>query len=69
MRAAATLTLAEAAALLDPPITEHQLTMIVRALKWKPDAYRHTGHPGHPYAAYDAAKIMRLYRALLPFLQ
>lgn len=62
------LTLAEAATLLDPPMTERQLRAIVRALRWQPAGWRHNGH-GHPYATYQAADIMRLHAALLPFLR
>ena len=69
MRAAVTLTLAEAAALLEPPLTEAQLREILHALRWKPDAHRHTGRSGRPVAAYSAAKLMRLHAALLPFTE
>jgi hypothetical protein len=67
MPTAATLTLAEAAAILNPPITERQLRAIITALAWPPDEWRHTGRAGHPAAAYDATRLMRLHAALLPF--
>jgi hypothetical protein len=68
MPAAVTLTLAEAAAVLDPPLSERQLRLIiVKALAWEPDEYRHTGRPGRPTFAYDAERILRLHAALLPF--
>ena len=63
-----TLTLAEACAILDPPMTEDQLHRIIHALRWKPAGKRHTGRPGHPANTYDATRIMRLHHALIPFL-
>jgi hypothetical protein len=66
---AVTLTLHEAAQVLNPPMTEHQLALIIRALGWKPDGYHRPGTPGHPFAAYDATRIMQLHQALLPFLE
>lgn len=68
MAATVTLTLAEAATVLDPPVTEQQLRAIVTALGWKPDSHRHTGRAGRPAPEYDAARIMRLHAALLPFI-
>lgn len=64
-----TLTLREAAQVLDPPFTTYQLRLIVRALHWKPAGYRHTGRAGKPTAAYSAARILRLHAALLPFAE
>lgn len=61
------LTLAEAATLLDPPMSEHQLRVIVRALRWRPAGTRPSGRAGHPPLTYDAARLMALHRALLPF--
>jgi hypothetical protein len=63
-----TLTIAEAAAILDPPMTEDQLHCIVRALGWRPDDRRRNGRPGPPAYAYDATRIMRLHSALIPFI-
>jgi hypothetical protein len=68
MPATVTLTLAEAAQVLDPPMTEQQLRQIVRALGWEPGGYRHSGRSGRPAASYDASKIMKLHAALVPFL-
>ena len=68
MAAAVTLTLAEAAAVLDPTMTEQQLQAIVRALGWQPDGYRHTGRAGRPAARYDAALVWQLHAALAPFI-
>lgn len=62
------LTLAEVATILDPPMTEKQLRAIVRALRWQPAGTRPSGRAGHPPLTYDAARLMALHRALLPFL-
>jgi len=67
MAAAVTLTLAEAAPLLDPPMTEQQLQAIVRALGWHPDGHRYTGRAGRPTARYDATRLMQLHAAVAPF--
>ncbi len=68
--AAAALTLAEAATLLDPPLTERQLRQIVTALRWQPADHRHNGRMsgGRPAAAYDAIELMKLHAALAPWL-
>lgn len=68
MPAAVTLTLAEAATLLDPPVTEQQLRQIVTALGWKPSGWRRRETRGHPFPEYDAAEILKLHAALVPFL-
>jgi hypothetical protein len=67
MPVAVTLTLAEAATILDPPLTEAQLREIVHALRWKPAGHRHTGKRGHPTATYPAQDILGLHAALVPF--
>lgn len=64
---APSLTLAEAAAILDPPVAERQLRAIVTALGWQPAAYRRTGRAGRPAPAYDATMLLRLGAALAPF--
>ena len=64
----ADLTLAEASAVLNPPMTEKQLRQIVRALGWQHAGTRPSGRAGHPPLTYDAARLMALHRALLPFL-
>ena len=64
---APSLTLAEAAAILQPPLSERQLRAIVTALAWQPAAYRRTGHAGRPAPAYDATMLLRLGAALAPF--
>lgn len=68
MPAAVTFTLAEAAMVLDPPVTEQQLRAIVTALGWKPDGWRRRAARGHPFPEYDAAEILKLHAALVPFL-
>jgi hypothetical protein len=68
MPAAVTLTIAEAAAVLDPPMTEDQLRAIVTALGWKPHGARHTGRAGRPTAAYDATRLMQMHAAIAPFI-
>jgi hypothetical protein len=65
--AAVTLTLAEAATILDPPMAETQLRQIITALAWQPDGYRHTGRAGRPAPAYNATRILQLHAALVPF--
>jgi hypothetical protein len=65
---AAGLTLADAAAILDPPIGERQLRQIVTALRWEPCGHQGSGRPGHPRPLYDLAEIMRLHAALVPWL-
>lgn len=65
---AVTLTLAEAATMLDPPVSERQLRAIVAALRWQPSGVRYTGRAGRPAPRYDAAELMRLHAALAPWL-
>jgi hypothetical protein len=62
-------TLAEAVTLIDPPMTETQLRNIIRALGWKPHAWRQPPGRGHPTALYNAADLMQLHAALVPFLR
>jgi len=63
---AVTLTLAEAAAILDPPVTERQLRAIITALGWQPDGQRRTGKPGNPALTYSSKALMELHAALIP---
>lgn len=69
MPAAVALTLAEAATVLDPPMSERQLRAIVRALGWPPSGKRYTGRSGRPAPCYEAGEIIRLHAALAPFLR
>jgi len=69
MPPAVAFTLREAAQVLNPPVTEHQLRQIVTALGWKPDGHRHTGRRGHPCATYNAATLLQLHAALAPFIR
>ncbi len=68
MAPAVAFTLAEAATVLDPPMTERQLRRIVTALGWEPDGHRYTGKDGRPPACYDATRLLKLHAALVPFL-
>lgn len=68
MPATVTLTLAEAAQVLDPPVSERQLRAIVAALRLQPCGQRRDGRPGRPAARYDATEILRLHAALAPWL-
>jgi hypothetical protein len=68
MPAAVDLTLSEAAAVLDPPVSEQQLRQIVTALGWKPHGWRRRVTRGHPFPTYDATEILRLHAAMVPFL-
>jgi len=65
----ADLTLAEAAQVLRPPMTEKQLIMVVAALNLPPSGVRHTGRDGRPRRTYPWADLSRLHAALLPWLQ
>jgi hypothetical protein len=69
MATALAFTLAEAATVLDPPMTEQQLRAIVTALGWQPDGHRHTGRAGRPAPAYDATRLMQLHAAVTPFIE
>lgn len=70
MAAAVEFTLAEAATVLEPPMSEQQLRAIIRALGWQPSGWRHTGRGrAHPIACYDAARIIALHGALTPFMR
>ena len=63
-----TLTLAEAAMVLDPPVTEQQLRAMVTALGWQPYGVRRTGRAGRPLPEYDATRLLELHAAMVPFL-
>lgn len=67
MPVATALTLAEAAQVLEPAMSEQQLRAIVTALGWQPDSWRRSGKPGRPSPAYDSADLMGLHAALVPF--
>ena len=68
MAMAVTLTLSEAATVLDPPVTEQQLRQIVTALGWQPTGVRHTGRAGRPAPAYNATRLIELHAAIVPFI-
>ena len=60
------LTLAEAAEVLEPSMSEDQLRQIITALRWQPDGVRYTGRAGRPVATYDATRLFKLHTALVP---
>jgi len=64
----AALTLAEAATLLNPPMTEPQLRAIINALRWQPCGTRPSGRRGRPAATYPWQDISQLHAALVPWL-
>lgn len=68
MAVSVAFTLGEAAAVLDPAMTEDELRAIIRALHWKPAGKRYTGRGGHPFDTFDMARIQRLHIALRPFM-
>lgn len=63
-----TLTLAEASAVLSPPIAERALRDLIRALPAIRPAglRRHTG--GRPAATFDMADILKVHAAVAPWL-
>lgn len=63
-------TLAEVAAVLQPPLTERQLYDIIHALGWKAAGTRKlgVGHRGRPYSTYPADELLKLHKALVPFI-
>ena len=63
------LTLREITPLLDPPIDEKQLRLLVQALRIQPVEWHKHGHVGHPVARYDAATIFKLHGAISVFLR
>jgi 2-keto-3-deoxy-L-rhamnonate aldolase RhmA len=68
VQTAVTLTLAEAAMVLSPPVSEQQLRAMVTALRWQPCGHRHTGRAGRPAPAYSAKRLLELHAAMVPFL-
>ena len=62
------LTIREACQWLDPPITEGQLTSLLRVARVGPVGKRRAGRRGRPEYTYDAAEIMRLHSAILEWL-
>ena len=62
------VTLPEAAAILQPPITAAQLRAFVTALHIQAVGHRHTGRPGHPYPVYPWGELSALHAALTPWL-
>ena len=68
MTGGATWTLAEAAQVLDPPITEQRLRHLVTALRVQPAGTRRQHARGRPTDTYHAADLMRLHAAITLWL-
>jgi hypothetical protein len=69
----AALTVDEAAAWLDPPITSDALAGFIAAApdpdgKLAPVGTRRTGRAGRPAQTYSAGELMRLHAAVAPWL-
>lgn len=62
------LTLAEAAAILDPPVSVTQLRLLTEALGIEPLAVRRSGTRGRPPSCYRASDLMRLHAAVIPLM-
>jgi hypothetical protein len=61
-------TVEEACEVLDPAMQPGQLRAIIAALGIPPAGSRYTGRAGRPVATWDAAELMRLHAALMPWL-
>lgn len=61
-------TIDEAIMVLDPPITYRQLAALIAALGIRPVGKRREPKRGRPRLTYDAAELMRLHAAVLPWL-
>ena len=63
-------TLAEAAAWLDPAITEPELRALVKicGIDAVPQTHRPHDRRGRPTARYDVTETLRLHAALYPWL-
>jgi len=63
------MTLAEAAPLLDPPVTAEQLMRVIAQLPGLlPVGTRAHGKPGPPWLVYDLDVLMELHAALARWL-
>jgi hypothetical protein len=58
---AVTLTLTEAATLLDPPMTKRQLRRAITQAGLQPSGSRYTGRAGRPELRYDATALLRIH--------
>ena len=61
-------TLAEAAEVLDPPISVSQLEHLVAAACLPPRGTRHQPRGGRPPRTFPIAEIQRLHTAFVPWL-
>lgn len=59
------LTITEAVAAFDPPVSEDRLRLLVRAMAVQPCGQRRNGHAGRPEATYDARVLMKLHALLV----
>jgi hypothetical protein len=64
----ATLTIEEAAEVLDPPLESARLKALIDATGLQSCGTRRTGRIGRPYRAYKAADLMRLHAAIIPLV-
>jgi hypothetical protein len=62
------MTVAEFAAVLQPPVTEDRLRAMIKVAAIMPAQWRRTGKQGHPHPEYDYAAVARLHAALTPWL-
>jgi hypothetical protein len=62
------LTIDEAVTVLDPSITRRQLADLIAALHIRPVGKRLQPTRGRPALTYDAAELMRLHAAIVPWL-
>jgi hypothetical protein len=68
MRPDVLLTLREAAAEMDPPMTEKQLAGLVHVVGLRPRGFRRTRSAGRPARTYPAGALYRLHASVAPLL-
>lgn len=61
-------TIDDAASVLNPPMTRLQLAGLITALNIQPLGKRHRRTRGRPALTYDAAELIRLHAAVVPWL-
>ncbi len=62
------LTLREAAAEMDPPMTEKQLAGLVHVVGLRPCGFRRTRTAGRPARTYPMAALYKIHRQVAPLL-
>ena len=55
------MTLREIAEILNPPMTQAQISVLTVIAGIRPSGKRRTGKPGHPAAIYDTGAVMRAH--------